>query len=227
MEHILRQLPVFQGVPADALSRLVRRGTIRHFPAGAVLMNQGEESAGVHLILTGLVCVERAPSSGSGVVLAELGPGEVVGEIATLDQVARSATVTAREATETLELGPVVLAALMVEFPEVSASILGTLYRRLRRNEELEGEALRGTEATPSKVTPFERSHPLGGEIQTTSSRSLRAVYWSLGSPYGANEEGLRRFWKEADISTTLAHRLARRVLALEGGAEDSTGFTS
>ena len=93
------------GVPMDVLFSFACRTKMRRFEAGSVLMRQGNVSDCMHVIVSGLVRVEREePMLGSPILLAELGPGEIVGEIGVVLGVPRSATVTALEDTETMEL---------------------------------------------------------------------------------------------------------------------------
>ena len=92
----------------------------------------------MHIILQGSVRVERAhPQILRPVVLAELGPGSVVGEMGVLDQEPRSVTVTALTAVETLELDAPTLAQVLVDHPEAATALLRILSRRLRNTDEL------------------------------------------------------------------------------------------
>src|SRR5215208_6823620 len=71
----------FEGLPDGALSRLAELARRRTFTRGAVLMRQGDPSESLHLLVSGRVRVERShPSLTAPVFVAELGPGEVVGE---------------------------------------------------------------------------------------------------------------------------------------------------
>jgi CRP-like cAMP-binding protein len=54
-----------------------------------------------------------------------------------LDGGPRSATVTATEDTETLELHSTVMAVVVMQYPQVAAALLRTLSRRLRSADEL------------------------------------------------------------------------------------------
>jgi CRP-like cAMP-binding protein len=69
--------------------------------------------------------------------LAELGAGDVIGEMGLLDNAPRSATVTALEDTETLELHATVMALVVMQYPQVAAALLRILSRRLRSADEL------------------------------------------------------------------------------------------
>ena len=93
------------GVPMDVLFSFACRTNIRHFEAGSVLMRQGDISDCMHVIISGRVRVEREePNIEDPILLAELGPGEIVGEMGVVLGAPRSATVTAMEDIETMEL---------------------------------------------------------------------------------------------------------------------------
>jgi CRP-like cAMP-binding protein len=134
---VLERVELFKPIPREGLERLAERGVLRRFPASAVLMRQGETSRTMHVILAGRVRVERWLADERVVKLAELGPGDVVGEMGLLDGAPRSATVTAIEDTETLEIHATVLAVVLIENPSVSSALLRVLSRRLRSADEL------------------------------------------------------------------------------------------
>jgi CRP/FNR family cyclic AMP-dependent transcriptional regulator len=138
MLDVLVRVAPLQSLPVAGLARLAEQGHPRGFPRGAQLMRQGEVSESMHIILKGSVRVERAhPQILRPVTLAELGPGEVVGEIGVLDQEPRSATVTALTSVETLELDASILAQVLLDYPEAAAALLRILSRRLRNSADL------------------------------------------------------------------------------------------
>ena len=118
-------------VPPAGLIALAAGGRRRAFAAGRTLVRQGDSGRNVHIILDGHVRVERAhPLLVRPVVVVELGPGDVVGEVgapAGRPGPARPCTATAVEPTETLELSPEVLARALQQFPEVGAALLTRL----------------------------------------------------------------------------------------------------
>jgi CRP-like cAMP-binding protein len=122
----------------EGIARLTERGHPRSFPMGSLLMQQGEPADTMYVILSGRVRVERThPDLIEPVVLADLGPGEVVGEMGLLDGQPRSATVTAVEDTETLEMDAADLSYTVLRYPEASMALLQTISRRLRSIDEL------------------------------------------------------------------------------------------
>ena len=138
MLDILSHVAPLQVLPLQGLARLAEQGHRRSFGPGAELMRQGEVSDSLHIILTGHVRVTRShPQILEPVRLAELGPGDLVGEMGVLDQEPRSATVTAQNSGETLALDAPTLAQTIMDHPEVGAALLRMLSRRLRSTDEL------------------------------------------------------------------------------------------
>ncbi|OLC52654.1 MAG: hypothetical protein AUH85_16305 [Chloroflexi bacterium 13_1_40CM_4_68_4] len=140
---VLERVELFKPIPTAGLQRLAERGVPRRFAAGQALMRQGETSQTMYVILSGSVRVDRRLPDERSVNLAELGPGDVVGEMGLLDGAPRSATVTAVEDTETLEIHATLLAVVLIENPAVSAALLRILSRRLRSADELVEEMSR------------------------------------------------------------------------------------
>jgi CRP-like cAMP-binding protein len=133
MLTVLASAAIFRSLRSDELARLATLGRRRVFPSGELLMRQGEASDCLHAILRGRVRVERTRSDRRApLFVAELGPGETVGEMGLLNHAPRSATVTALEDTETLELDAAAVAMILAEFPDVSTELLRTLSARLR-----------------------------------------------------------------------------------------------
>jgi len=100
LANLLRHSPMLSSLPpsqrAELLTRLERRSLAR----GDALVRQGHDSDGVYLIASGQVQVRASEQSGEELVLAQLGAGDVVGEIslvlrrpATADVLALSPTV--------------------------------------------------------------------------------------------------------------------------------------
>ncbi|MFF9757833.1 Crp/Fnr family transcriptional regulator [Streptomyces sp. NPDC014344] len=86
-----RSLRDFAGetVWADLLEHSFER---RH-PAGSVLLRQGESGTHVLAVVTGVAKVIRQERNGDLSLLAFRGPGELLGEVAVLDDGVRSANV--------------------------------------------------------------------------------------------------------------------------------------
>ena len=86
----LTDSPLGSAVPTDEVETLMRRGTIVGVDAGVALINEDTFGREFLVILDGTVQVSRDDT-----VVAELGAGDIVGEIALLENTRRNATVAA------------------------------------------------------------------------------------------------------------------------------------
>ncbi|MEP6694013.1 MAG: cyclic nucleotide-binding domain-containing protein [Chloroflexota bacterium] len=137
MPSPLARVALFKELPEPGLQMLAERGRPKHFATGDVIMRQGDESDALHVITRGRVRVERNQPGEPTLVLAELEVGDVIGEMGLLDGAPRSATVTALEHTQTLEIHATVMALVLMQYPQIAAALLRTLSRRLRNADEL------------------------------------------------------------------------------------------
>ncbi|GAC1700098.1 MAG: hypothetical protein NVS9B6_13240 [Candidatus Limnocylindrales bacterium] len=145
LRQALAQSPVLADLDPNALQFLTRFGTVRQFAAGDALMRQGEPSLSIHFVLSGNVSVERQRRTDERPVrLAELGVGQVVGEMGVLVNSARSATVLATAPTETLELDAPSFERVAKAFPMLHRVLATLLSERLRRTSAEIGQ--RGTD---------------------------------------------------------------------------------
>ena len=89
LDPIAHRLESF-GLSRTAADRLSRRGTFHRLPAGTVLCREGERGLEAFLLLEGVAEVQLTDTT------VRIGPGDVVGELATLDpRRTRNATVVA------------------------------------------------------------------------------------------------------------------------------------
>lgn len=143
----LRLVDLLRALDDDALEALAERVVVQDHEPGRPLLDQGGEPAGMHMVLRGTAIVER-----DGVELAEVGPGEHVGEIALLDGRPRVATVRAREDLRTGYLTSEDFLDVLEDHPDVALEMLLALASRFRFVEErlatLEAQRRRATDGS-------------------------------------------------------------------------------
>jgi CRP-like cAMP-binding protein len=97
------------------------------FAAGSVIFRQGDPGEVMYIVLDGQVDLYRG-----GRLLATLGPGEVLGELALLDQGAHPATAIARGACTLAPLDRRGFARMVQQTPYFALDVMRTLAERLR-----------------------------------------------------------------------------------------------
>jgi len=108
----------------------------RHFEPGQIIFREGEESTDAYFVLSGKVLIRVRTPQGA-CTLAELGPGEVFGEMGMIEDAPRSATAEAAEATELEVINEQDFAQSITTRPERLSRYLGTLFERLRHASAL------------------------------------------------------------------------------------------
>lgn len=91
---VLRGLPYFADLPSELLDRVCGASEQIEVSKGQTIIEEGTTSEEMYVVVDGELAVTKAGSSGD-VQLALLAAGDVVGEIALLDNAPRTATVTA------------------------------------------------------------------------------------------------------------------------------------
>ena len=137
---ILRSARIFAELPDDVLNHLAEACVRRTYRRNQYLWYQGDEGARLVVVASGLVKVVLGSENGDEVVLATLGPGETLGELALLDGALRSASVIAVEPTTVLMLSRATVLGLMVDHPAVLDALLLSLGGLVRRLTEQTGD---------------------------------------------------------------------------------------
>ncbi len=100
----LAALPGFSELDRASLGALAGRMVERHHRDGAVIAEQGGLGTCAWVVLGGRLAVERRVAGGRLVLLRELGPGDIFGVLALVENARREARVVARGAVRLGEL---------------------------------------------------------------------------------------------------------------------------
>ncbi len=134
--EFLRRVPLFADLPEADLQALYQRAEPMTLAAGEWLMREGEMGDALYAVLEGEI--EITKRSGEQVmVLAVRGPGEVIGEMALLEQTPRSATGRALQDTRLLRIGKEAFKQMLAASPSAALALLNTFNTRLRGTEAM------------------------------------------------------------------------------------------
>jgi CRP-like cAMP-binding protein len=129
--ELIAATPLFEGIAEDDLDGIADRAVEAEYPAGAVIVREGEIGTGFFVVVSGTARVVR-----DGGTIARVGPGEFFGELSVLDGGPRNAQVVADEPTVCIALASWELEAVIMEQPRVALAMLRVLAARLRNVTE-------------------------------------------------------------------------------------------
>jgi len=128
--QLLRQVPLFSKIDPARLKLLAFTSDRLVFAKDEVLFRQGEAGDAAYLILSGAAEVSIETPGGS-LVVATINEHEIVGEIAILCDVPRTATVRAVREIAALRITKECFFTLIQEFPEMAVEMMRELAHRL------------------------------------------------------------------------------------------------
>jgi CRP-like cAMP-binding protein len=135
-ENTLAQVDLFAGLEKKDLQLLGGACQERKYSAGSTLIKQGDTGVGLYVITSGTVRITKATDPDKAEIdLGTAGPGNVLGEMSLLDELPRSATVTAVDNVTALLLPIWEFRTALRNQPNIAIRLLSTLSRRLRKAE--------------------------------------------------------------------------------------------
>jgi len=133
--ELLERHPLLAHLTAEQLEHIADAGEVERYIPGEEVVGEGNLGDAIYLVLSGKVEVSKA-----GHALAALEPGEFFGEMAMLEPVMRSATVTAVDPSYLFRLPYKAIQGLVTTDPGAAMALLihivKTLSERLRRANE-------------------------------------------------------------------------------------------
>jgi CRP/FNR family transcriptional regulator, cyclic AMP receptor protein len=148
--ELLRRVPLFAELEEGELERFSRVAVPRSYPSNTRVFHEGDHSDACYIVRSGSFRVTREHSDGRAITLANLGPGDIFGELAMLDGEVRSASVEATGEGELLALPASDVRGLLARNPEITVKLVAALVRRLRlANERISRQSF---QTVPSRV---------------------------------------------------------------------------
>jgi CRP-like cAMP-binding protein len=137
--ELLRQIPFFADMEAPRLKLLAFMSQRVAYDAGNTLFRQGDAADAAYLIIEGEADIVVDTPTGP-VSIATLRANDILGEMAILCDVPRTATVQAKTRLVALRIAKEPFLRMVREFPNMAASIMRELAHRLERtNQQLLG----------------------------------------------------------------------------------------
>ena len=130
------RLQLLAKFPRELSKRLLAGERTLKLREGETLFERGDAGDGCYWLRRGVLAVCVASTTGEQRILAILGPGAIVGELAMIDGLPRSASVQAIRDCELTFLSRAAFTEMLERHPELYADIVATLAARLRQSDE-------------------------------------------------------------------------------------------
>jgi len=130
--EFLKKVPIFSDLEEETLTKVAKSGILKSFKKNNIILSEEEPGSALFIIEEGKVKVSRSSNDGKEVILAIINESDFFGEMALLDGMARSATVTALEDSKLFIIQRNEFLELLKSHPEVSIVLLTELTKRLR-----------------------------------------------------------------------------------------------
>jgi len=197
----LSKSPWFSSLTPAELDQLSSLAACVRLGAGAVVFREGDPGDALFVVVTGLVRISVATTSGE-ILLNTLGPGDIFGEIAVLDGRGRTATVTTAKATELVKIGRQEFLAFLEDFPRYTTMLVHILASRVRSTVQVFPD-----------VSGLTHKLSDGGDTPTESTAHL--LQRNPVAPVGHHDDWMEM--PETGFSAAVTYRHIHEKLQLEG----------
>lgn len=126
---ILAGFPLFSGISRRRLRSLARRGMVEEYGPGDVVLQKGEPSDSLYVVLGGSAKVRGKPAARS------LRTGDYFGELGLLGDVPRSATIVAADELHVMRLPRGAFLRIARHEPSIALAMAGSLGSQIQRLE--------------------------------------------------------------------------------------------
>jgi len=192
---LLKGIPLFSGLGDVELHALFDHATVRGFPKNSVIINDGDESDSLYVIISGRVKVFLMNDKGREIILNYQSAGEYFGEISLLDQVCRSASVITLEPCQFIVITKADFMRCISMHPDIALRVIRDLTARLRDlTDEVKGFALLDVYGRLSRIL-FKLAEMKDGELVIERPPSRK----DLASMVGSSREMTSRIIKSLE----------------------------
>lgn len=204
----LRQIPLFASLPAEGLAQAAALAVERHYERGDLIMLEGDTSAALYYVRSGLVKVFKTSPAGKEQVLHLIAAGHTFNDVPAFDGGPNPACAAAMEQSIVYLIRRAVLRQLIRTRPEVAEAAVRSLAEALRHLVTLvEDLSLRHVSARVAKILLD----------QEAASREEQQAYHltqqEMAALAGTAREVVGRSLKELEMAGAIQMRQGRAIV--------------
>ena len=192
------------------LREIAMQGGVKPYPAQAILINEGDASDSLFIVLSGRVKVYSTNPEGKEVVIATHGAGEYVGELS-LDGGVRSTSVMTLEPTTCSVVSGANLRSFIAANPDFASHLILKLIRCVRQaTESVKSLALEDVYERVVRLLA-DLSDPIDGGAQRRVREKL--TQQDIADRVGASREMVSRIFKDLTAGAYIASEAGKIVV--------------
>jgi CRP/FNR family cyclic AMP-dependent transcriptional regulator len=134
--EILRQHPIFGVLEPAAFDQLCRYAKLVNFKRGATIFSKGDPGNCLYAVISGTVKISTSSAGGRSAIFNLMGPGGVLGEVALLDGLERTADATANTDCELCVIDRREFIPFLQHQPALAMKFIELLCARVRWTSE-------------------------------------------------------------------------------------------
>jgi CRP/FNR family cyclic AMP-dependent transcriptional regulator len=189
---VLASIPLFYGLDPETREVVKRHSALRSVRRNTVVIQKGDESGVLYVVISGRLKVSVADEQGKEVILNTLGPGDYFGELAILGDTPRTATVVSLEDSNLLTLSRMAFLELVREQPDIALAVIRNLTARVAQLTEQVGRLALGD--VYSRIRDLLNEHAVEEEGLLVTGRFTQS---EIAQMVGSSREMVSRIFKD------------------------------
>ena len=195
MPDNLKAIPLFSGLQDNDLRALDDKAVVRTFRKHTIIVNEGDLTDSLYLILSGRVKVYLSDRSGKELILDIKGPGEYFGEMV-LDEGPRSASVMTLEPSQFAIIARNDFKDFLLKYPVIALHIIQNLIKLARGlNESVRSLAMLDTYGRVARMLL-----DLATEQEGKLMIPAKLTQQEMASRVGASREMINRILRDLTV---------------------------
>ncbi len=219
-DELLSRIPLFSRLDRKQLKKLAGLSVAKTFAPGSIIVEEGTTGLGLFALISGSVEVCK-DTKHEKIVLATIGAGDILGELALVDDNPRSATAVATELTETLLITRSSFQELLLKDPEIAWCIVPTLAERIRelqqrvinnglfsepRQADSNAQEQTADDGAPADLSQSDQRYSdLGAEVLRSNYALAMSAITGLEATLRAFEEAAQTMARETELRSVQA----------------------
>lgn len=205
---MLSQIYLFDGLSQEELSAIEKHAVPKRYRRNTVIIEHGDDASALYILLSGLVKVFVSDERGKEVVLREQGPGSVLGELALLAGMPRTASVMTLENCEFLVLSKRSFDQCLADHPNIAFNLVRALARQVQLlTESVSDFALLDVYGRVAKILTESASEEDGQRI------TPKFTHQQIADRVGASREMIGKILKDLKVGGYLSTEGKRYIL--------------